>query len=177
MKRNICLAGMSLLCFVLLCGCLGHTKQTVPAMSEETVKIDLFAKDYLNKSKTQIETLLGGLVEEEYYNGGLIYRFARADMWFWFGTDSVSFSQVPEDALCCFVMAPLSSAADFASYAVSEPELSETLGFSFGTHTFNEMDGIWNYAATEGGITCIVSCNENGVVSVKDDFITYITKR
>ena len=178
MKRTITWILIGALAFSALCGCVWIPKETVPASGEqETVKVHLYAADYLGKSKAEIASLLGGFTEETYYNGGMIYKFSRSDMWFWFGNDTAAFADVPEDAACCFVMAPLSLAADFASYVVSEEELSETLGFSFGEPSYNEMDEMYNYIATENGVTCIVSCSEDGIASVKDDYITYMVEK
>lgn len=178
MKRNITWLLIGILSVYLLMGCVRIPKETVPASGkQETVEVHLYAADYLGKSKQEVTALLGGFVEEMYYNGGMIYRFARSDMWFWFGNEAASFSEVPEDAACSFVMAPLSVAADFSSYVVSGEELSQTLGFSFGEPSYNEMDEMYNYIATENGISCTVSCGEDGIASVKDDYITYMVEK
>lgn len=178
MKRTITFILIAVFTCSLLMGCVWIPKETVPVSGkEETVKVHLYAADYLGKTKQEVTTLLGGFAEEMYYNGGMIYRFARSDMWFWFGDDAASFAATPEGAECSFVMAPLSLAADFASYVLSETELSETLGFSFGAPSYNEMDEMYNYIATENGVTCTVSCSEDGIASVKDDYITYMVEK
>lgn len=174
MKRKGIVLLICIYLVFLLSGCmLVLPHRAKPVVSDDTVSVRLFAKDYIGKDRAQIESLLGGFVKEEYYNGGLLYNFARSDMWFWFGTDAESYEQVPADATCCFVMAPLSDAAAFSDTSVSGKELSLKLGFDFRKPIFNEMDSLFQYSAEKDGISCVVSCGEDGVASTSEDFVIY----
>lgn len=173
MKQKTLFLSVCILILCLLSGCVLTPGLNEPVVSDDTVSVHLFAKDYIGKEKAEIESLLGGFVQEEYYNGGLIYNFARSDMWFWFGTDSKSFAEVPNHATCCFILAPLSETADFESETVSAKELSEKLGFSFTEPVYNELDCIYNYTAEQNGISCFVTCADDGTVSVGNDIATY----
>lgn len=173
MKKSGLLLLISLFATCLLTGCSLQQNGALPVSGTDTVQINLYAKEYLGVSKSQIEPLLGGLVEEEYYNGGLIFRFSRSDIWFGFGCGTDSFPDIPEDAQCEFILAPLKSAADFEKAFLSEADLTEKLGFSFGDPSFNEHDGIYDYYAEENGIICSVSCSEDGTVSLDEDYVTY----
>ncbi len=173
MKSKGILLVISILLLYLLSGCVVSPDSAKPVVSDDTVSVRLFAKDYIGKDKAQIESLLGGFVQEEYYNGGLIHQFARSDMWFHFGTDSETYADVPKSATCCFVLAPLQDAGHFDNETISGAELSETLGMDFGAPVYDEMDCMYNYVAEQDSISCLVSCDDNGIVSVKEDFITY----
>lgn len=175
MKRKGILLLTGLLSLCLLSGCITRRlDNALPVIStQKPIQVNLFSKDYIGKDKVEVEALLGGFVQEEYYNGGLIYKFSGSDMWFWFGTNSDTYNDVPNDAACCFVMAPLSDAAAFTEDSVSKDALSNALGFSFDEPVFNEMDEIYNYYAVENGISCTVSCSDDGTVSIENDYIIY----
>ncbi|MBQ4086683.1 MAG: hypothetical protein IJC78_00365 [Clostridia bacterium] len=173
MKQKTLFLSVCILILCLLSGCVITPGQSKPVISDDTVTVHLFAKDYIGKEKAEVESLLGGFVQEEYYNGGLIYKFARSDMWFWFGVYSAPYAEVPSDATCCLVIAPLAEAAVFETETVSANELSEKLGFSFTEPTYNELDCLYNYAAEQDGISCFVTCADDGTVFVNEDIATY----
>lgn len=173
MKRKAFFLSICMIFSCFLSGCMLAPGRSKPVISDDTVTVRLHAQDYIGREKAEVESLLGGFVQEEYYNGGLIYRFARSNMWFWFGTDAETFDQIPNNAKCCFVLAPLAEAASFNAETVSAATLSEKLDMAFFGPAYNELDCVYNFSAEKNGIACTVSCNENGIASVKDDFVTY----
>ena len=98
-------------------------------------------------------------------------------MWFWFGEKANSFDEVSDDDKCVYVMAPLYEAADFAKSIITKDELSSSLGYSFSSQEFNEHDGIYMYSAKRDGISCTVSCSEDGTVSTENDYVIYQTAK
>ena len=176
MKKRGLLLCIALLASLLLSGCAFEKKDSMPAIGSSAVTIQLFAGDYLGRTKAEIESLLGGYVDEEYYNGGLIFRFSRSDMWFGFGYAMEDYTAIPDDAACTFVLASLDDAAAFDKAFLYKEDLNEKLGLSFEGPSFNEHDGIYDFYAETDAFFCSVSCNESGIAVLDEDYITYMQK-
>ncbi len=178
MKRGICLFFGILISVCLLSGC-GKLDALFGLNLNKSITVDgkneprRYAKDYLNLTKGEIEAALGRKTQEEYYGGALIYRFEKANMWFWFGGSDQSFDEIPQDAQCVYVTCVLRDAADFDADTISQSTLSSALGFYFDEPEFDEHDGVFKYFSEKDGIHCSVSCAENGTASVYDDVVVY----
>lgn len=174
MKKLHCLF-CSLLAFVLLvsaCSIPGS-----PSSKKETdARNKYYAGDYLAMTKSEIETLLGNKVTEMYYNGGKIYQYEKSLVWFSFDDPQENYDDIPKDAQCFYVMASLRQAATFKRLTVDRNELSETLKFSFGEPEFIEHDGIFMMSAENKAAYCSVSCTEEGIASIDEDYIVYTLK-
>lgn len=178
MKRARCLPALLpvCLCALLLCGC------SAPAVLRQVFAPDSIAeekaapplvRDFLGMTKQEVTAALGDVRQQTYYGGAMVFQLAGADMWFWFGSDTETFDDVPPDARCVFVMAPLRDAAQFHETSVNGDALSRTLGVSFGAPQFDAHDGTYVYTAVQDGVQCTVSCNDDGTADTETDYIIY----
>jgi len=171
MKKILCIFCIALSLFFLH-GCVVNLSSG--GAKEVFGRTDIrYAQDYLGMTKAEITKLLGEKEEQEYYNGAMLYRFQKSDIWFWFGEGESSFRLIPDDATCVYVLTTVNGAAAFDAKTVSLDTLSDILGMTFSESVLDEHDGVFSAYATEGNIQCIVSCTEEGDVSVEKDTITF----
>lgn len=180
MKKRIYLFLSVALGICLLSGC---SKPALPKAGNSagigTIGEDAprrYAQDYLRMTKAEIESELGEKDRETDYGGALVYKFKNADLWFWFGGDWQDYSKIPDSAECVFVLASLRDAADFDEGPISRDTLSAALGFAFSTPAFDEHEGLFEYTAEKDGVSCTVSCAEDGTASPDNDYVIYKTK-
>ncbi len=182
MRKN----GLLLTLFLTACMLIGCTAQQnsktnqsakpTATSTPEPVQITRFAEDYLGLTLAQIESMLGSISAEEYYNGGLIFRFKQSDIWFGFGSGTESYPNIPKNSSCVYILAPLTDAAAFDYAVLTKEDISKELGYSFEDMSYDEHDGIYQYYAEKGNTSCLVSCSEDGTILRDTDFVTYIVR-
>ena len=172
MNQRIAFFAAMVLTALCVTGC-SVQKPAEQASNAQTVEISLPAKRYMGMKKAELEPLLGGLTEETYYNGGNLFCFARKDIWFGFGMGIAAFSEVPGDAKCDYILAPLSECASFSQETVDKETLCRSLGFSFEGPYLDELEGGYILSAITEEMLCCVSCDKNGNADVESDYVTY----